>query len=77
MRQLEHERVQRAHLERVLTLRSCALDSASAHFMITDATRAGGLIVYVNRALARDHGYEPGELLGQSTDKGREVLAAN
>lgn len=49
-----------------MALRNCALDAATAHFMITEATRAGGRIVYVNRALARDHGYEPAELLGQS-----------
>jgi PAS domain-containing protein len=63
--QLEQERTERERLQGVLALRSCALDSASTHFMITDATPdGGGRIVYVNRALARDHGYEPEELLG-------------
>jgi PAS domain S-box-containing protein len=34
--------------------------------MITDMCQPGWPIVFVNRALARDHGYEPAELLGRS-----------
>jgi two-component system NtrC family sensor kinase len=57
---------QLAHLQRVLDLRNCALDAATAHFMITDVREPGSPIVYVNRAIAADHGYEPAELLGRS-----------
>lgn len=64
--ELAAERAERARLERILALRTCALDAASTHFMITDRRRRGWPIVYVNRALARDHGYRPEELLGQS-----------
>jgi PAS domain S-box-containing protein len=56
----EHRRLQSE-----LDLRNCALDSASSHFMILDVTRSPWRIVYANRALAADHGYEPAELLGQ------------
>lgn len=63
---LDQERLERACLQQVLALRHCALDAASTHFMITDLKSRGWPIVYVNRAIARDHGYEPAELLGQS-----------
>ncbi|HEY4213584.1 MAG TPA: ATP-binding protein [Steroidobacteraceae bacterium] len=53
-------------LSRELEIRTWALDTAPTHFMITDVTRPGWPIVFVNRALARDHGYEPNELLGKS-----------
>jgi PAS domain S-box-containing protein len=53
------------HLQTELDLRNCALDSASSHFMILDVTASPWRIVYVNRAVAQDHGYEPAELLGQ------------
>jgi two-component system, NtrC family, sensor kinase len=53
-------------LSRELEIRTWALDAASTHFMITDMTRPGWPIVFVNRAVARDHGYEPNELLGKS-----------
>lgn len=53
-------------LARKLELRDWALNAASTHFMITDMSRCGWPIVFVNRALARDHGYEPEELLGRS-----------
>src|SRR6266850_6486411 len=56
----EHRRLQSE-----LDLRNCALDSASSHFVILDVTRSPWRIVYANRALAADHGYEPAELLGQ------------
>jgi two-component system NtrC family sensor kinase len=49
-----------------LDLRNCALDAATTHFMVLDATRPNWPIVYVNRAICRDHGYEPAELLGQN-----------
>lgn len=53
-------------LSRELEIRTWALDAAPSHFMITDVTRPGWPIVFVNRSLARDHGYEPHELLGKS-----------
>ena len=53
-------------LRRELDLRNGALDAATTHFMVLDATRAGFPIVYVNGAICRDHGYEPAELLGQN-----------
>ena len=56
----EHRRLQSE-----IDLRNCALDSATSHFMILDVTCAPWRIVYANRALAKDHGYEPAELLGQ------------
>jgi two-component system, NtrC family, sensor kinase len=48
-----------------LELRTGALDAAPTHFMIIDMRRPGWPIVFVNRAIARDNGYEPEELLGQ------------
>lgn len=53
-------------LRRDLQLRNGALDAATSHFMILDVKRPGRPMVYVNRALARDHGYEPAELVGKS-----------
>ncbi|MEP7244853.1 MAG: ATP-binding protein, partial [Gammaproteobacteria bacterium] len=67
--QLIDERRERAQLEQALELCSCALDAANTHFMITDMRRHGWPIVYVNRSMARDHGYEPGELLGKSAKR--------
>jgi two-component system NtrC family sensor kinase len=49
-----------------LELRNWALNAATSHFMITDMTRRGWPIVFVNSAVANDHGYEPDELLGKS-----------
>lgn len=49
-----------------LDLRNCALDAATTHFMVLDAADPAWPIVYVNRAICRDHGYEPAELLGNS-----------
>src|ERR1700720_631779 len=46
-------------------LRNCALDSASTYFMILDVVRTPWTIIYANRAVAQDHGYEQAELLGQ------------
>lgn len=53
-------------LRRDLQLRNAALDVATSHFMIIDAQTAGRPIVYVNHSLARDHGYEPAELIGRN-----------
>jgi two-component system, NtrC family, sensor kinase len=50
-----------------LDLRNAALDAATTHFMIVDAQQREQPILYVNRALAAQHGYAcPEELLGRS-----------
>src|ERR1700730_6595389 len=46
-------------------LRNWELDSASTYFMILDVVGTPWTIIYANRAVAQDHGYEPAELLGQ------------
>ena len=60
------EREERARLQKELNLRNCALDSARTHFMIIDVCRPRWSIVYANRAIAQDHGYEASELRGRS-----------
>ena len=65
---LAAERQARLRLQSELDLRNCALDSASTYFMILNVTRPLWTIVYANLAVARDHGYEPPELLGQSPE---------
>lgn len=54
------------HLHDELQLRDSALAATTAHFLIVDVRRRGWPIVYVNRAIAADHGYEPHELLGRN-----------
>lgn len=49
-----------------LNLRDTALDAGSSHFMIVDVLKPGHPIVYANRALAREHGYEPDQLIGKN-----------
>jgi PAS domain S-box-containing protein len=63
---LTAEREERQRLQSELDLRNCALDSASTYFMILNVTRSPWTIVYANLAVAKDHGYEPAELLGQN-----------
>ena len=53
-------------LRQELDLRNCALDAATAHFMLVDMLHPTQPIVFVNRALAQTHGYEPAELIGTS-----------
>ena len=62
---LAAEIVERERLRRELDVRNCALDAAATHFIIGDATRPGWPVVYMNRAVARDFGYEPDALLGK------------
>ena len=62
---LAAEIAERQRLRRELDVRSCALDAAATHFIIGDATRPGWPVVYMNRAVARDFGYEPDALLGK------------
>lgn len=63
---LEAEIAVRQHLQRELALRNCAMDAASSHFMILDMQRPGWPIVYVNRSILKDFGYQPGEVIGRS-----------
>ena len=63
---LAAEITERRRLRRELDVRNWALDAAATHIIIGDATRPGWPLVYMNRAVARDFGYEPHELL----DKG-------
>jgi PAS domain S-box-containing protein len=62
--QLAAESSYRIRLQKELDLRNCALDATDTHFMIIDVSRSQWQIVYANRAIAEDHGYEPGELPG-------------
>jgi PAS domain S-box-containing protein len=55
-------------LRKALELRDAALDAGSSHFMIVDLLTKGRPIIYVNRALAHEHGYEPEQLIGQSVN---------
>ena len=65
--ELLQERIERERLSRELGLRDAALNAASSHFMIVDVADAQRTIVYVNRACAGAQGYEPEELVGQSS----------
>jgi len=67
---LAAEIAEQERLRSELGVRNCALDAAASHFIIGDATRPGWPVVYVNRAIVREYGYEPSELLG----KGPNVL---
>jgi len=64
---LAAERAARQRTQRELDLRNAALDAATTHFMILDALDPGQPILYVNRALATNHGYSgPEALIGKS-----------
>lgn len=64
---LAEEHATRERLQHDLDLRNAALDAASSHFMIVDARQQHRPIVYVNRALAVQHGYRSAEeLIGKS-----------
>lgn len=64
--QLEAATAALENLRTALELRDAALDAGSNHFMIVDLLRKGRPIVYANRALAHEHGYEPDQLIGKS-----------
>ena len=55
-------------LEDELKLRDSALNATTAHFLIADMRQPGWPMVYANRAIAADHGYEPRDLLGKGAD---------
>jgi PAS domain S-box-containing protein len=54
----------RERLQSELDLRDSALDAASSHFVIADTRKPRTPTVYVNRAVAQECGYAPGEMLG-------------
>jgi PAS domain S-box-containing protein len=63
---LVREVAARERVQNELRLRNAALDTATTHFMIVEARAPNYPIVYVNRMLATDHGYEaPEALIGQ------------
>lgn len=64
--QLALELAEKERLRRDLRLRDAALDASGSHFMLVSVCDPLQPIVYVNRALARDYGFEPEELIGQS-----------
>ena len=70
LRQLEArlamEGAERERLRRELDIRNCALDAATTHFIIGDTTKRNWPVVYMNRAVTRDYGHEPSELIGDS-----------
>ena len=65
--QLRLERAERERLQSELALRNFALDAARTHFLISEVGDGrDSRIVYVNRAVAEDHGYDREELLGMT-----------
>ena len=64
---LAHEIEEKARIQTALDLRNAALDAATTHFMIVEARAPDYPIVYVNRILATQHGYDgPQSLIGQN-----------
>jgi len=63
---LEAEVAVRLRLQRDLELRNCALNAAASHFLVLDMQQHGWPIVFANRAVLRDYGYTPEEVLGRS-----------
>jgi PAS domain S-box-containing protein len=63
---LAREIAERERVQSELRLRNAALDTATTHFMIVEARPPNYPIVYVNRILATDHGYDgPDALIGR------------
>jgi PAS domain S-box-containing protein len=63
---LAAERAKAARIQGELDWRNFALDCAPAHFMVIDVSAPRWSIIYVNRRIAKDHGYEPIELIGRT-----------
>jgi PAS domain S-box-containing protein len=63
--QLDAARAEHRRLQVELAMRNDALDSATTHFMIIDATLPAWRAVYVNRAICESYGYCAAELLGR------------
>jgi PAS domain S-box-containing protein len=64
---LEVERCARQRAERELELRNCALNASATHFVIIDIRQSGAPLVFVNKAIARDFGCEPEDMIGKSS----------
>jgi two-component system NtrC family sensor kinase len=64
---LASERAARQRAERALELRTCALNSSASHFVIVDVRQHGAPLVFVNKAIARDRGCEPEDMIGKSS----------
>ena len=68
----------RDRIQDALDLRNAALDAATTQFMIVDVRDERRPIVYANRALAAQHGYDrPEDLLGHSVATLAERMADN
>lgn len=65
-RKCESHRRDLEHLHNEIELRESAPAATTAHYLVAAVRRRGWPIVYVNRAIAADLGYEPRELLGRS-----------
>jgi PAS domain S-box-containing protein len=63
---LVSERAERRWLQREFDVRDAALDAAPSKLMIIDVARHPWKIVYLNRAVCRQYGYQAAELLGRS-----------
>ncbi|MET0533123.1 MAG: ATP-binding protein [Steroidobacter sp.] len=64
--QLAVELEAKARLQESLDLRNAALDAASTHVLISEASGDDRRVVYANRAIAVDHGYAGAhEVIGQ------------
>jgi len=63
---LEAEVAVRLRLQSDLKLRNCALNAAASHFLVLDMQLQGWPIVFANRAVLKDYGYQPEEVLGRS-----------
>ncbi len=54
-----------AALRQELDFRNLCMDAMPAHFLILERKPTGDRIVYANSAVARDHGYDPEEIIGR------------
>jgi PAS domain S-box-containing protein len=63
---LVSERAERRWLQREFDVRDAALDAAPSKLMIIDVARRTWKIVYLNRAVCIQHGYQAAELLGSN-----------
>ncbi len=67
--QLAAQQKQNAELREQLSLRDLALDSIPTHFVVSKVTPTENIIVYCNRAVGDNLGYQREELVGKSGGK--------